>query len=108
MVVYAPNVEKVECTNRDVLANQLHCPEDCGHGKCDEVTKTCKCDEGWSHVDCSECDSLKLCNGHGICKGDGAPTCQCDAGVLGHWAGANCEKCADGWTGENCNGNCGT
>ncbi|KAJ9461873.1 Teneurin-a [Diplonema papillatum] len=42
------------------------------------------------------------CAGHGVCSELAGCVCTKSA-EYGIWAGANCDECADGWGGENCN-----
>ncbi len=103
------------------------CNLDCGtHGICDDDTKKCECNEGWTGEFCqteiitSVCDTLD-CGEHGTCNED-TGVCDCANG----WMGTLCDvqtmacdtldcgengtcnpdtkmcDCADGWMGLFC------
>lgn len=92
-----------ECPHRATVP--LPCS---GHGTCsmdpDLEGVTCACEEGWSGPRC-DCHPAYTCSGHGTCSAEG--TCICDAGdpvasstnepTVGHFSGARCGSCADGW-----------
>ena len=85
----------------------------------------------WAGADCDECQPgfwgrgcrqlcpgaavpppgavVSACGGHGTCDDglNGAGVCACDrTAVTGHWAGANCSDCADGYYGPACTRRC--
>ena len=49
-----------------------------------------------------------VCSGHGACDDglDGLGLCACDRGTPGHWGGANCSECAEGYYGVGCTSQC--
>ena len=80
-----------------------------GHGVCAggrTGSGECACDVGYRGAACAvPCPGLaegRVCNGHGQC--DAAAACVCAPGdaVAGHWAGAGCVQCAEGWSGVDC------
>ena len=85
---------------------------DCGaHGTCDDGaqgTGRCRCARGWGGIGCSvQCPggAAMLCHGHGTCREDG--TCACARSAEdGHWAGADCLRCAEGYSGRMCQWRC--
>jgi hypothetical protein len=77
-----------------------------GHGHCQMLGTGiggCLCDPPWKGPGC---DASCICSGHGACAlaGDG---CSCFSnGILGHWAGVSCSRCAVGWSGLDCTKPC--
>ena len=80
-----------------------------GHGNCTGAA-ACECDWGWAGADCATpCArdaSARVCGGHGVCdRLQGGCVCSRNAGS-GHWAGAACDVCADGYYDERCAAAC--
>ena len=96
LVVSAAGIEETD------LIDDIDCPNSCsGHGKCDAETHMCICDPQFHHIDCSICSQEVWCHGNGICSEiDGS--CDC----LNHFTGDRCDRCADGWHGQNCDSDC--
>lgn len=76
-------------------AEELPCPRDCSipNGKCDTMTQTCACSDGWGGVDCSE----YMCN---------STSCLPDTSQEFEEAQGTCQngvcECAEGYTGIDC------
>jgi hypothetical protein len=86
-----------------------------GHGTCDDGSGSvvCACEVGYAGSDCGHCDeghvrtelgfcvadpcAADVCHGRGSCSVDpgGNPACSCFEG----FAGASCDRCADGFVG---------
>ena len=87
-----------------------------GHGMCKGAvagSALCICVPPWGGIGCDiQCptdDMQTPCSGHGRCfrGASGTGQCMCDSGAgTGHWVGAACERCAEGWTGSACAGSC--
>ena len=83
-----------------------------GHGTCADGRAgngSCACDAGWLGPLCSlACPGVargRACSGHGVCTPDAA--CECfRSRATGHWVGAACEACAEGWVGPRCERRC--
>ena len=79
-----------------------------GHGTCNAAAQ-CECDPDYGGTDCAvPCPRDEAgvpCGGHGVCESAGR--CACAAGpVPGHWSGAACTVCAQGYYGAQCRGSC--
>ena len=93
-----------------------------GHGACeayvvlppgvDKTTGHCACADGYVGAACDKpCPSADggLCNGRGTCRLSelGQAECVCHSSASeGHWGGANCAECAEGWLGADCKKEC--
>ena len=77
-----------------------YCPNGCSNnGKCG-TNNVCSCSSGWTNSDCSQCNSLVYCNGHGICQlgTNYSRSCECIPG----WQEPLCMSCDSSYL---CNGN---
>ena len=83
-----------------------------GRGTCNDGASgdgSCTCQFGWGGESCEkECPGghLNPCSNHGACDQLTA-LCLCvDDTVLGHFGGASCSSCQDGWYGDSCLSTC--
>eukprot|EP01012_Entosiphon_sulcatum_P008570 TRINITY_DN14698_c0_g1_i1.p1 TRINITY_DN14698_c0_g1~~TRINITY_DN14698_c0_g1_i1.p1 ORF type:complete len:4384 (-),score=244.51 TRINITY_DN14698_c0_g1_i1:47-12031(-) len=84
-----------------------------GHGTCNDGPSgngQCTCTAPYTGISClhacpfmqSRTGALLICSQHGSCDPTTA-SCQCNNNAtLGHWSGANCDACIDGWHGSQC------
>ena len=79
------------------LTKKKLCPGDgtcSGNGTCDTKSGKCNCDSKYTG---DYCDTVSCyCSGNGDCEETGI--CKCS----GNFVGVTCEKCKDGWSGDNC------
>ena len=101
-------------------ACNMHCPGRTGpgvcsgHGACNDGVAglgSCACATGYGGPACEfSCPFSRgsPCGGVGRCDDrlNGTFQCDCAAAAVGHWAGAACEVCADGWVGTLCTLRC--
>ena len=83
------------------LTKKKLCPGDgtcSGNGTCDTKSGKCNCDSKYTG---DYCDTVSCyCSGNGDCEETGI--CKCS----GNFVGTKCEKCKDGWSGNNCDCDC--
>ena len=95
-----------------VRCNATECGKATGrlHPACDSQG-ACVCHTHWDGVFCDrchadwwgpDCEKECACNSHGVCDREtGECTCR-DSDLDGHFTGSNCEKCAEGFAGDEC------
>ena len=87
-----------------------------GHGTCldgHERDGSCLCDPHWYSEDCSVyCEPQVTCpfegvypEPHFVCN-PRTGACECQSNATGYWAGAECNRCEEGYWGVACSGIC--
>ena len=110
--VCLPGFAGGDCSLRCPRAHGVLCG---GHGACRDGAAgdgTCACDAHWYRRDCtvrcdaSECFPRGVYNPepHAQCSPDGE--CECQLNATGWWAGPQCNRCAVGYYGTECDRSC--
>ncbi|CCW59676.1 unnamed protein product [Phytomonas sp. EM1] len=111
LVVSAPGLRaKANCAAEFARLEQsnthVRCPGNCSGtngAMCLPDSRQCECSQNYYYYDCSLCDGMTYCNGHGVCNSE-TMTCTCFPGT--HFSDPHCSVCSEGWYGPRCDFNC--